>query len=87
MMEREEIMQLLEEEESLTADGFDECIIGAGSRCGQPTLAVYSVQKIIETLVERDGMTYEDAVEHFNFNIVGAWVGPKTPIFVEMIEE
>ena len=27
-------------------------------------------------------MTDEDAMEHFEYNIAGAYVGPKTPIFV-----
>ena len=27
-------------------------------------------------------MTREDAMEHFDYNIAGSYVGPKTPIFV-----
>lgn len=86
-MDREEIMQLLEENECMTADGFDDCIIGIGFRCGQDPLAVYSTQKILGKLVEEDGMTWEEAQEHFSFNIEGAWVGPKTPLFVELIDD
>lgn len=37
---------------------------------------------MIETLVSRDGMTYEDAQEYYDFNVVGAWVGEATPCFV-----
>ena len=30
-------------------------------------------------------MTYEEAVEWMEFNVVGAWMGPKTPIFIHEI--
>tara|TARA_R110000822_G_scaffold82279_1_gene194736 strand:- start:47 stop:313 length:267 start_codon:yes stop_codon:yes gene_type:complete len=65
----------------LTADGFDEAIIGVGSRCGQPDIVVYSRDKAIEILM-RDGMSYDEAVEYFEFNVAGAWVGEETPIWV-----
>jgi len=29
-----------------------------------------------------EGMSHEDAHEYFEFNVVGAWVGPNTPLFV-----
>jgi len=64
----------------LKADGFDDAIVGRGSRCGQPDILVYSVEKCIEILA-RD-MSYEDAEEFFEFNVVGAWVGDETPIWV-----
>lgn len=67
----------------LKADGFDDAVIGIGRRCGQLDLIVYDSHKILEILVERDGMTMEDAREHFEFNIVGAWMGKGTPVFVE----
>ena len=52
---------------------------------------VYSVKKILEILEksmeddpEPDGMTaYGKAREYFDFNIVGAYVGVQTPVFVE----
>ena len=65
----------------LKADGLDEAIIGVASRCGQPDLIAYSVTKCIEVLM-RDGVSYEEALEHFDFNVAGAWVGPKTPVWV-----
>ena len=35
--------------------------------------------------MKRDGMTYKEAVEWMEFNVVGAWVGETTPIFVHEI--
>ena len=67
----------------LLADGFDAAFIGSGERCGQPTLAVYDRDKCIEIL-QGQGMSYDEAQEYFDFNVVGAWVGEQTPIFVDV---
>lgn len=64
--------------EALFADGFDESIIGIDTK-GRVT---YSVSKIIQTLINRDGMTEEGAREFFDFNIDGAFVGEYTPIYI-----
>ena len=45
------------EDEAMTADGFDDAIIGIGHRCGQPSLIVYDKAKVIDILMERDEMT------------------------------
>jgi hypothetical protein len=71
-------------EEALTADGFDDAIIGIGERCGQPSLVAYDRDKCIQVLMDRDGMDYEEAVEFFEFNTVGAWAGENTPIFITL---
>ena len=66
----------------LIADGYDEAVLGVAQRCSQPDLIAYDVEKIIEILMTRDEMTYEEAVEFFEFNIAGAWVGEETPCFI-----
>ena len=48
---------------------------------------VYSVDKIIEILIDRDGMTEEEAVEFFEFNIEGAYMGRMTPVYVHQTYE
>ena len=63
------------------ADGFDDAILGLGRRCGQPDLLVYDVDKCI-TILMKDGMTDEEAIEYFEFNVVGSYVGEGTPIFL-----
>jgi hypothetical protein len=68
--------------EMLKCDGYDEAIIGVASRFGQQDVIAYDYDKYIE-LLQKDGMTYEEAVEYFDFNVIGAWVGEGTPIFVE----
>lgn len=67
------------------ADGFDEAIIGIARRCGEPCVVSYSVQKCIEILSK--DMSTEDAIEYFEFNVIGAWIGENTPVFVDNILE
>ena len=67
--------------EPLVVDGFDDAIIGVARRCGEPDLVAYSAAKAIEVLM-RAGATYEEAVEYFEYNLVGAWHGEGTPIWV-----
>ena len=67
----------------MVINGYDEAIIGVARRCGQPDLIAYDLEKIIEILVKRDGMSYEEAVEYFEFNIEGAWMGDNTPCFID----
>jgi hypothetical protein len=66
----------------MKADGFDDAIIGVGYRCGQDEVLVYDRDMCIHILV-REGMSYDEAVEYFEFNVEGAWVGDKTPMFVQ----
>ena len=67
----------------LLADGFDAAFLGVARRCGQPDLAVYSVQRAIRVLRDRDGMSEEDAREYLEFNTIGAWLGEESPIWLE----
>jgi hypothetical protein len=71
--------------DALKADGFDEAVVGIGERCGQPALFVYDRNKCLKILV-RDGMTEEEAVEYFDFNVSGAWVGEHTPIWMDTLD-
>lgn len=66
----------------LFADGWDDAFLGITANHHHAIVAVYDYDKIIEIMVERDGVTYEDAEEFVEFNIVGAYVGERTPIYV-----
>lgn len=68
--------------DALLCDGFDDAIIGLAERINLGPVVAYSVEKIIEILMHRDGMEYEDAWDYFSYNILGAWVGENTPIFI-----
>ena len=43
---------------------------------------VYSVDMIVGTLVNRDGMTPDEAIDYFNFNMECAYLGEYTPIYM-----
>ena len=62
-------------------DGFDDCIAGVVQRYGQPTIVCYDKEKVLKQLMD-DGMTDEEAVEYFECNRIGAWVGEQTPCFI-----
>jgi hypothetical protein len=66
--------------DALLADGFEGAILGIVERVGQPAIVIYDREKCIEIL-QRD-MSYDDALEFFEFNTSGAWVGPGTPGFL-----
>ena len=66
----------------LLADGFEKAFIGLG-RQGPHRLAVYDYNKCVRILMKREDWSEEDALEWMEFNVVGAWVGEQTPIFVE----
>ena len=68
--------------EALLCDGFDEAIIGMAERINLGPVVAYDVEKMLQIMIERDGMTYEEALEFFDYNIKGAWMGDFTPIFI-----
>jgi hypothetical protein len=69
----------------LKADGLDDAIIGVVQRMGIQAIC-YDEDKVIEILMERDSMTLEEAIEYFDFNIAGAWVGDSTPFFLQKMD-
>lgn len=76
----ESIVEHHEDEEILKADGFDDAVIGI--ELGTMRL-VYSVTRCLEILMVDDDMSLEDAIEYFEYNVRGSYVGEKTPIWCE----
>jgi hypothetical protein len=72
--------------DTMTFTGFDDALIGFSQRMNEPTLAVYDYLKMIDILMDRDHMDYEEADEFLQFNTVGAWFGERTPIIVFPVE-
>jgi hypothetical protein len=63
-------------------DYFDNCIIGVIKGIGNEDKVCYSYKKVIAKLMREDEMSEEDAIEHFYFNMMGAYVGEHTPVFL-----
>ena len=72
----EQIMDMYPYDEFLIADGFDDAIIGVDEN---EMRLIYSVSKCL-SILEKD-MTELEALEYFLFNVSGAYVGEKTPIW------
>ena len=74
--------------DALLYEGFDDAIIGVSDvfRDGSHSMVVaYDKNKILEILVDRDGMTELEAEEYFNHNIGDSYLNSNTPIFIDFI--
>ena len=74
------ITETFPEDDFLKADGFDEAIIGVDTTSMR---LIYSVNRCISILCLDEGMEVEDAIEHFEYNVRGSYVGEKTPIWCD----
>ena len=77
---REHILESDEYEGVVLCDGMEYAFLGLANQFSKPPIAVYDRERCIE-LLARD-MTYEEAVEYFEYNVIGAWVGEQTPMFL-----
>ena len=66
----------------LFADGYDEAFVGLGWRFHDGPVAVYDREKVVAINMEGSGSSFDEAMEYFEFNVIGSWVGEFTPIFV-----
>jgi len=69
----------------LLADGFDDAFLGIAENSEGNPVAVYSVDKCLNLLADQfqDADDPEgDAIDYFEFNVRGAYVGQFTPMFV-----
>ena len=71
----------------LSEPEFDAAIVGVGERIGMSEVVVYDISKIIDVLCERDGMDRDTASEYYEFNIRGAYVGERTPMFINLLDD
>lgn len=84
-MKRTRLQELLEQNpefEVLKADGYDDCILGYEYNWDGNIRLIYSVRMIIDQLIE-EGLDDIDAIEHFEYNMRGGYVGEQTPIWCQ----
>lgn len=66
----------------LLADWLDDAFVGLMMRFNVlDPIACYDYDRVIQGFM-KDGMTEEEAVEFFEFNVIGAWVGERTPCYL-----
>ena len=73
----EEIIVDYPNEEFIHIEGFEKCLLGVEDESRR---LIYSVSACIEKFVA-EGMVTQDAVEYFNFEVMGVITGEKRPIW------
>ncbi len=68
--------------DSIILAGLDQAFLGVAESAGELPVALYDQRKILEILVHVDGMSYDQAVEHFYYNIYGLKVSNGSPRFL-----
>ena len=78
---REELADLWDQDLLFMSEPeYDDAIIGVMERAGGSPVIAYDTQKILDIL-ERS-MPMEEAQEFFEYNILGAYMGDKTPVYI-----
>ena len=72
-------------EESMLADGVDDAIIGMVEDINKHPVVLYDKDKCIDILC-RD-MSREEAVEYFEYNVIGSYMGENTPKFAMLFNK
>jgi hypothetical protein len=73
-------------DEVMLAAGLDRAFLGLTREWSGHTRAVYDYDRCVKVFMRRDKMTEEDAIEFMDFNVVGAYVGEATPLFVKRMK-
>lgn len=69
-------------EGAILLDGLDDAIIGVVEEFGNGPRILYSREKILNILCDRDQMTMSEAIEFYDYNIVGLYAGEQNPVFL-----
>ena len=70
----------------LSEPEYDEAILGVSRRFGQEEVIAYDAEKvygIIAKLLDTEDITV--IYDYFQYNIIGAYVGERTPVFVDVV--
>ena len=63
-------------------EGFDKAIVGIAKDGLEQPKIIYSKQKILNTLI-KNNLSLEEAVEYYDFNILGICKKKNDPAFLE----
>jgi hypothetical protein len=64
-------------------DGFEDCYLGVAESYADHPALVYDYEQIINKL--KQDMSEEEALEYYEFNILGSYIGEKMPLFLNKI--
>ena len=68
-------------------DGLEEAFLGICGVYSREPIALFDFDSCVKIFIERDGMTYEEAVEWMDHNVSCAWIGEQTPGFFERFDK
>lgn len=74
-------IEINEEDELMSMDGYEDCIVGIVEQFGKPPILCYNKLLVIQKMID-DGASSEEAEEYFDYNQIGAYVGESTPCFL-----
>ena len=69
--------------------GFDHCLIGACKTWHGDKLVtrlIYDMNSMLDTLMNRDAMSKQEASEYLYFQVIEAYAGPTMPIVMWQLE-
>jgi len=70
----------------LSEEEYDDAIIGVAHRIGQDDVIAYDYNKLCEIVQKNmNNADIMEVIEYVEFNIMGAYVGERTPIFVDVV--
>jgi hypothetical protein len=69
-------------EGAILLDGLNDAIIGIVEEFGNGPRVLYSKNKVLQILEDRDGMSPFEAIEFYDYNILGLFAGEQNPIFL-----
>ena len=70
------------EEEFMKIDGYDDCVIGVFERYNMAPVLAYDHTLVVQETMDQSLMDMWEAVDYVSTQIQGAWVGDKTPAFL-----
>ena len=71
-------------EGAIMLDGLEDAIVGIVEEFGNGRRILYSKPKILEILCHRDGMTEDEAIEFYDYNILGLYAGEQNAVFLTL---
>ena len=74
----EEYIDIFGDNDTVILSGFNECIVGIDTK----QRLIYDVEKIIQSLMEKNDWDRADSTEWIYFNIEGSYMGEHTPLFI-----
>jgi hypothetical protein len=71
-------------EGAILLDGLESAIVGIVEEFGNGNRILYSKQKILNILQERDLMTMGEAEEFYDYNILGLYADEQNAVFLDL---